>query len=234
MGFRIPDYIIKNIKIRIPKITFPTSFLFYSFPPVSYLFHPSYLPPVFIQHFSPSPSLPLSNFATSIPHVRNGLSRLITHSPTSFLSFHAFSLLVPTSKCRHHSSFFCTLFPQVLRNFLCHTFLLYLDFLFFPFFLACLCLYPFHSALYMHPSFFRSQSSHFFTGIPVSLVVLSLFLSLLVLRFFSFLSTIPLVSCTPPIHFVFKLCRSLSRFHSRPIPFVFFPHYVTWRFSVHS
>jgi hypothetical protein len=51
------------------------------------------------------------------------------------LSFHTrtlpvFPLLVPTSKSRHPFSFFCTLSPQVLRNFLCHNlsaFLLYLD-----------------------------------------------------------------------------------------------------------
>jgi hypothetical protein len=73
-----------------------------------------------------------------------------------------------------------------------------------------------------------SQSFHFCAGIPVSLIV---FLS----PCFFFLSNIPLVFCThPSIHFVFKLCRSLSRFHSPPIPPTLFPHYVTWRLYVHN
>jgi hypothetical protein len=38
----------------------------------------------------------------------------------------------------------------------------------------------------------------------------------------------------PSIHFLFKLCRSLSRFHSQSIPLALFPHYVTWRFSDYS
>jgi hypothetical protein len=41
------------------------------------LFHPSYLPFVFIQYFSPSLSLPPSHFATSIPRVLNCVSLLI-------------------------------------------------------------------------------------------------------------------------------------------------------------
>jgi hypothetical protein len=70
-------------------------------------------------------------------------SLLIAHSAPSFLSFHTlpvFPLLVPTSKSRHLFSFFCTLSPQVLRNFLCHNlsaFLLYLDSLILSF-LSCL------------------------------------------------------------------------------------------------
>jgi hypothetical protein len=43
---------------------------------------------------------------------------------TFFLSFHpipVFSLLIPTSESPHHFSFSCTLSPQVLQNFLCHT-----------------------------------------------------------------------------------------------------------------
>jgi hypothetical protein len=121
----------------------PTPLLVHSVPPVPYLFHSSYLPPVFILCFSPSLSLLLFHF----PHVLTCLSRLIAHSTPSFLSFHIitfFSLLVPTSKSRHHFSFFCTFSLHVLRNLLCHT----------PFFLACLCLCPFRSAL--HSSIFLS------------------------------------------------------------------------------
>jgi hypothetical protein len=98
------------------------------------------------------------------------------HKKYSFLSFRPipiFCLLVPTSKSRHHFSFSCTLSP--LWSYLCHTpliLLLYLD----SFFLACLCLVPF-TQLYIHPFSFCSQFFHFFTGIPVSLVVI-LFLSL--------------------------------------------------------
>jgi hypothetical protein len=118
-----------KIKITIPKkkcfFLSPTHFFLHSVPPLPYLFHPSYLPSVFIQYFFPFPFSPsLSHFATSIPHVLNCLSLLIAHSAPSFLSFRpvpVFSFLVPTYKSHHHFSFFCTLSPQVLRNFLCHT-----------------------------------------------------------------------------------------------------------------
>jgi hypothetical protein len=49
------------------------------------------------------------------------VSFFIAHSAPSLLSFHSipvFSLLVPTTKSRHHFSFFYTLSFQVLRNFL--------------------------------------------------------------------------------------------------------------------
>jgi hypothetical protein len=85
----------------------PTHFFFHSVPPVPYLFYSSYFPSVFIQYFSP-----LSHFATSIPHVLNCLSLLIAHSAPCFLSFRlipVFSLLVRTTKSRHHFSLFCTL-----------------------------------------------------------------------------------------------------------------------------
>jgi hypothetical protein len=45
--------------------------LVHSVPPVLYLLHPSYLPPLFIQFFSPSLSLLLFHFATSIGHMLN-------------------------------------------------------------------------------------------------------------------------------------------------------------------
>jgi hypothetical protein len=171
------------------------------------------------------------------------LSLLIAHSARSFLSFHpipVFSLLVPTSESRHHFSLSCTLSPQVLLNFLCHTLLidtpsciLYLESRFFdslPYFLLVDVFIPF-TQLYIHSSSFCSQSFHFFTGIPVPLVVL---LPLSPCPF-SFLSSIPPVSCTLPFHpFCPQLCRSLFRFHSQPIPLTLFPHYVTWCFSVHS
>jgi hypothetical protein len=110
------------------KITFsflsPTHFFFHSVSPLPYLFHPSYLPYVFIQYFSSFLSLRLSHFATSILHMLNCLSLLIAHSAPSFLSFQpipVFSLLLPTSESRHHLFLSCTLSPQVLWNFLCHT-----------------------------------------------------------------------------------------------------------------
>jgi hypothetical protein len=155
------------------------------------------------------------------------LSLFIAHSAPSFLSFHptpVFSFLVPTSKSRHHFSFFCTLSPQVLWNFLCHTPLIlpvvsgFFDS--FPSFLLACVFVPF-TQLYIHPASFCSQSFHFFTGIPVPLIVLFLSLFFSALFFFS-------------IHFVLKLCRSLFRFHSKPIPLAFFPDYVTWCFSAHS
>jgi hypothetical protein len=111
------------------------------------------------------------------------LSLLIAHSARSFLSFHpipVFCLRVSTSESRHHFSLSCTLSPQVLLNFLCHTLLidtpsciLYLESRFFdslPYFLLVDVFLPF-TQLYIHSSCFCSQSFHFFTGIPVPLVV---------------------------------------------------------------
>jgi hypothetical protein len=121
------------------------------------------------------------------------VSLLTAHSAPSFLSFRpipVFSLLVPTTKSRDDLSFFCTLFPQVLRNFLCHTPLILPVvsgfFNSFPSFLLVRVFVPV-THFYIPPSF-CSQSFHFFTGIPVSLVV---FLSLLLLR---------VVSCTLSFH----------------------------------
>jgi hypothetical protein len=99
-----------------------------SFSILSLLFHISYLPSVFIQYFSPFLSLPLSFHRI---HVLDPLSLLVAHSAPSILSFPSipvFSLLIPTSKSRHHFS--CTLSPQVLRNFLSYS-LLCLDSLIF-------------------------------------------------------------------------------------------------------
>jgi hypothetical protein len=66
-------------------------FFFYSVPLFPHLFHPSYLPSVLIQFFSPFLSLPPSHFATSIPHVLYCLSLLIAHS--AFLSLSSFLIL---------------------------------------------------------------------------------------------------------------------------------------------
>jgi hypothetical protein len=57
------------------------------------------------------------------------------------------------------------------------------------------CVFVPCTQLYIHPSSFCPQSLHFFTAIPSN------------------------------IHFVLKLCRSLSHFHSQPIPLALFPHY---------
>jgi hypothetical protein len=154
-GFRIPDYKHKN---TIPKINFflpiPHPFLFLSFP---------------------SSSISLSSLL-SIFHILH-LFPLLPSIPVFFL-------LVLTSKSRHHSSFFCTLSPQVLRNFFCHTsIILPVVFEFFDSFASFLFV-PF-TQLYIHPSSFCSQSFRFFTGIPVPLVV---FLSLLLLRVLFFFS----------------------------------------------
>jgi hypothetical protein len=128
----------------------PHPFLFLPFPPLPYLFHPSYLPSVFIQYFllHPFPGAQLS---------------LSSHSTfCTFFSFRpipVFSLLVPTSKSRHNFSFFCTLSSQLLGNFFCHTPLILLvvsgffDSL--PSFLLVCVFVPF-TRLYIHPSFFWS------------------------------------------------------------------------------
>jgi hypothetical protein len=141
-------------------------FLFLSIPSpsislLSILFF--YFPSVFIQYFSQFLSLPLSHFATSIPHhVLNCLSFLIAHPAPSFLSFHqipVFSLLVPTSKSSHHFSFSYILSPQLLRHFLCHTPLIvpviFGFFNSFPSFLLVCVFVPF-THLYIHPSPFCS------------------------------------------------------------------------------
>jgi hypothetical protein len=150
------------------------------------------------------------------------LSPPIAHSTPSFLSFHpipVFSLLIPTSESRHHFPLFCTL-SQVRRNFLCPPLLIlpvisgFFDSLS-SFLLACVFV-PF-TQVYVHPSSFCSQSFHFFTGITFLLVVFLFLLLLRVLFLFS-----PAFRHYPElfssIHFVLKLCHSLSRFHSPLVP----------------
>jgi hypothetical protein len=106
-----------QFQTHIEIFSYPPPFFFYSFPPLPYLFHPYYLPSAFIQYFSPfSPFL-------SFRYIHSTCAQLARSVP-SFLSFPPipiFSLLVPTSKSRHHFSFSCTLSLQILRNFLCYT-----------------------------------------------------------------------------------------------------------------
>jgi hypothetical protein len=79
---------------------------YYSFPPFPYLFHPSYLPSVFIPYFSPFLSLPLSHFAASAPRVFDRLCFLAAHPTPSFFFFFCpitiLSFFIPTSESRHH------------------------------------------------------------------------------------------------------------------------------------
>jgi hypothetical protein len=67
----------KNIKVTFLFLP-PTHLYFYSFPLLPYLFHPTYLPSVCAQYFSPVLSLPLSHFVASVPHVLDRLSPLCT------------------------------------------------------------------------------------------------------------------------------------------------------------
>jgi hypothetical protein len=179
-ALRAFGFLITNRKITIPKIIFfpiPHPFLFLLFSAssisLSSILSPFRLHSVFL----PVPfSSSLSHFATSIPHVLNCPSLLIAHSALSFLFFHPiplFYLLVPTSKSRHHFSFFCSLSLQVLQNFPCHT----------PLIL------PF-TQLYIRPSSFCSQYFHLFCPSGST----SLFPSSP--PSFSFLSSIPSVFCT--------------------------------------
>jgi hypothetical protein len=91
-------FLITSIKIQFQKLTFfflsSTPFFFYFFP-LLYLFHSFYLPFVFIQYFSPLLYLPLSHFATSIPHVLDfllhslpqALRNFLCHTPPYFLLY---------------------------------------------------------------------------------------------------------------------------------------------------
>jgi hypothetical protein len=91
-GFRIPDYnTIPKTKNNI-LILSPTPFYFYSFAPFPYLFHPSYLPSVFILYFFPFLSLPVSHFPASAPHVFDRLSFLAAH-PAPFFFFRPIPVL---------------------------------------------------------------------------------------------------------------------------------------------
>jgi hypothetical protein len=158
---------------------------------------------------------------------------------SSFLSFHpvpVLSLLVPTSKSRHNFSFFCTLSPQLLRNFLCYTPLIFPVvsgfFDSFPSFLFVCVFVPF-TQLYIHPSSFDPQSFHFFTGIPVSLIV---FLALLLFRvfFFSFQHSVNILHSSLLSIFLQTLLLSfplsLSSYSSCTVPTSFFfnSFFVKW------
>jgi hypothetical protein len=109
-GFPIPAccFIKKNYNVK--KITFffvlPTPLFLHPFCPLPYLFHPSHLPSVFAQYFSPLLSLPLSHFAASVPHVLDPPTLLAAHSAPLLFSL---SLFVPTSESRHHFSLSRTL-----------------------------------------------------------------------------------------------------------------------------
>jgi hypothetical protein len=166
-------------------LLFPTPLLLYPFPPLPYLFHPSYLSSVLAQYFSPFLFLPLSHFTASSPHMLDRLSLLTAHPAHSFLLLHpvpVLSLLVPTSKSRHHFPFFRALSPQIHRNILCHAPLILPVVPRFSDSLYSLLLVRISvplAQLSTHPSSFRSHSFHFLTGIPVPPAVL---LSLLLIR----------------------------------------------------
>jgi hypothetical protein len=203
----------------------PTPFFLYSFPPLLYLFLPSYLPSVFIQYFSTFLSLPLSLISLYC------LSFLKAHSAPSFLSFHpipVFSLLIPTSKSRHHFSFFSLPLPRysgissimltVVSGFF-HSF---------PSFLLVCVFVPF---------------TQFYTFIRLPWEQISIFPLLHWHTRFSYsISLSPSSPCffslqhsVSILHSSLALpCRSLPRFHSQPIPLTLFPHDVTWSCSVYS
>jgi hypothetical protein len=98
-GFLITFFFKHKIAIpkRKKKKTFlflsPIPFLRCSFPPLPYRFHPSYLPSVFIQYFSPFLSLPLALILLHPFH----MCSIVSFSPHS-TSFTSFSLL-PSNTC---------------------------------------------------------------------------------------------------------------------------------------
>jgi hypothetical protein len=98
----------------------------YSFPPLEYLFHPTYLPSVFAQYFSSVLSLPLSHFVAPAPHVLDRLTLLSAHPTPSLLLFRpilVLSLFVPASRVERAalSHSLCRLKPFTL--FLSHLYL---------------------------------------------------------------------------------------------------------------
>jgi hypothetical protein len=130
------------------------------------------------------------------------------------------SLLFPTFDSRHHFSLSCIISPQVLRNLLSYTIIdsLILSLL---------------SCLSVSLSFSLSST---FLHLPfaLNLSASSLaypFLSLLLLRVFFFFSLQHSVSI---LHSSLQTLPLSYRFHSQPIPFTLFLHYVIWRFSVLS
>jgi hypothetical protein len=160
---------------------------------------------------------------------------IVSLSPRS--TSYTFCPLLPlcslfTFESRHRFSPSCTLLSPGTPNFLCHTPLIlpvvprFFDFL--PYFLLVRVSVPF-TQLRIHPSSLCSQCFHFFTGIPVPLVVLRSLSFSSAFFFFSFQHSISILYSFPFIHFVLKHCHSLSRFHSQPAPLAVFPHYVTWR-----
>jgi hypothetical protein len=128
----ILDEHLYEINYNLTFFLYSTPLPRYPFPPLPYLFHPSYLSSVFAQYFSPLLSLPLSHFVTSAPHVLYRFTLLAAHPAPSLLSFRpipVLSLLVPAFKSCHHFPLFRALSPQVHRNILCHAFLIILSLL---------------------------------------------------------------------------------------------------------
>jgi hypothetical protein len=229
----------KNIKVTFLFLSPAHFFIFYSFPPLPYLFHPTYLPSVFAHYFSPVLSLPLSHFVASAPHVLDRLTLLSAHSAPSLLLFRpipVLSLFVPASKPRHHFPLFRALSPQVHRYILCHASLILPVVLGFSDSLPSLLLVRVFvplAHLRAHPFSFRSHSFHFLTGISVPpAVILCLFHICALFLFSVALRQYP--ALFPSAYSVLELCRSLSRFHSQLAPLALFPHYVPWCFSFHS
>jgi hypothetical protein len=167
------------MNIKITFLFLFSRFFFYSFPPLPYLFHPFYHTFVFIQYFSPFLSLPLSPDSTL--YASPSIQYPFLLSSFSHLNFVIIFLFTPKFPLGYPSHTSCCIW--ILR--------------FFPFFLACPCLCPFYSALHSSIFLLLLIFSHFFTRKPVFLIV---FLSLSSKVFFSFLSSIPLVSCTLPFH----------------------------------
>jgi hypothetical protein len=131
------------------------------------LFHTSFIRPVslpssFCISFSPLLS-PLSSFR----YIHSTCARLFLSPHSTFCTFFPLissniCFLVFTSESCHHFSLSCTLSPQVLRDFLCHTpFILpvvplFVDSL--PSFLLVRVFVPF-TQLFIHPSCFCSHLS---------------------------------------------------------------------------
>jgi hypothetical protein len=161
------------------------------------------------------------------------LSLLVAHSAPSFLSFHpnlfslssfphlnisiiffSFALSLPSCSgisCVIHLSYF----------------LLYLDFLILSL-LFCLSVSLFLS--------FSSTCIHLPFALNLYTSSLIVYFSLLLLRvFFSTLQdSLSILHSSLPSILSSNFGRSLSSFHSQLLPLTLFPHYVTWRFSVHS
>jgi hypothetical protein len=123
----------------------PCSFLFLFFSSYSISLSPILSPFRFHSGFLPFPFLPLSHFATSIPHMFSWLSFLVAHSAPSFLSFHPIPL-----------SILVLLFPRFLSRFMYfHTsFPVLISFISFLLFLPSLLL---HFSTFLLVSFFASR-----------------------------------------------------------------------------